>query len=277
MVVVTGASGFIGRAAVAALARRNSPVFAASRRALGFDHPVQTAIVTSYAQLAPPAADSVLLHLAEPRNLADAENEGEAYIAERRVALEALLDKPWSHVIYASSAVVYGDTARVSHRSSDAIAPLAVYARAKAACEADVLSCGGTVARIANVYGPGMAMNNIVSDVLKQASTGGPLTVRNRKPVRDYLWIEDLADGLALLATRPKSGIFNFGTGRGISVGGLARTALDCVGQPERAIHASENERESYLVLDISETVERLGWQPKVTIEQGLKRLLGPA
>ena len=47
--------------------------------------------------------------------------------------------------------------------------------------------------RLANVYGPGMAANNVMSDILGQVPGDGPLVVRDIAPVRDYLWIEDAA------------------------------------------------------------------------------------
>jgi UDP-glucose 4-epimerase len=277
MFVVTGASGFIGRSVVLALARRGVPVLAASRRALEFGPSIQRMTVTSYAALRPPSVASVLLHLAEPRDVGSADNAGETYVADRRETLAQLLAKKWGHVVYASSAAVYGDEDRAPHRTDDEIKPRGAYAQAKVACEQDVLAHGGTVSRIVNVYGPGMAENNVISDILRQIPGDGPLIVRDRKPKRDYLWIGDLSDGLVALAMSLKPGIFHFGTGRGISVGEVARIALDRAGEPRRTVCASGDERESHLVLDVSETTAQLGWKPRVAIEHALANLLGVA
>jgi len=273
--VVTGASGFIGRAVVTALVRRGALVLAASRRPIEMNSAVETRQLRSYAELVPRAADSTLLHFAEPRDIDAAARAGEGYIAERRAALAELLAQNWGHVVYGSSAAVYGDAERTPHRTDDAVKPRGAYARAKAACEEDALAEGGAVARLANVYGSGMAPNSVVSEILRQIPGAGPLVLRDRKPVRDYVWIDDLADGLAALAMSRKAGIFNFGSGRGISVGELARTALDKAGEPGRPICAWGEERESQLVVDIAETSAQIGWKPSVTIEQGLGNLLG--
>lgn len=279
MFVVTGASGFIGRATVAALARRGVPVLAAVRHMPDMEKPIQTVRVTSYSELKPPEADCVLLHLAEPRDIGPAEDSGSDYVAARRALLADLLAKHWGHVVYASSAAVYGDSNDATpHRTSEAIAPRGTYAKAKATCEQVVLARGGAVARLSNVYGLGMAPNNVVSDILRQIAGDGPLTVQGRRPVRDYLWIGDAAEGLAALATSRKPGVFNFGTGVGTSVEALAHTALARGGQPGRAVRATEEaERSSYLVLDISATTQQLGWTPHVGLAQGLKILLGAA
>jgi UDP-glucose 4-epimerase len=276
--VVTGASGFIGHATVAALARRGMPVLAAARQKMVMQKPIQTAQVGSYAELRPPDADSVLVHLAEPRDIGSVECGGQTFIAERRRVLADLLAKNWAHFVYVSSAAVYGDEAEASRRADDAIVLRGAYARAKVACEDEVLARGGAVARLANVYGPGMAANNVVSDILRQVPGEGVLIVQNRKPVRDYLWIDDAAEGLAALAVSGKRGIFNFGTGVGTSVEALARVALRCAGEPDRSVGVSHGaERESYLVLDISATAQELGWTPKVALAQGLKILLDAA
>jgi UDP-glucose 4-epimerase len=102
--------------------------------------------------------------------------------------------------------------------------------------------------------------------------------VRNRKAVRDYLWIEDLAGALVALASSGRGGVWNIGTGRGSSVLQLAQTALDLAQQAGRPIVASTDcEFPSCIVLDISETVKGLGWQARIEIKDGLARLLKAA
>jgi UDP-glucose 4-epimerase len=276
--VVIGASGFIGRAAVAALARRDAPVLAVARHELDMKKPIQTARVTSYSKLIPPMADSVLLHLAEVRDISRANDTHDTYVAERRAVLAELLAKNWGHVVYASSAAVYGDCDFAPRQTGDAIKPRGTYANAKAACEQDVLARGGAVARLSNVYGPGMASNNVISDILRQIPGEGTLAVRDRNPVRDYLWIDDAGEGLAALAISRKPGVFNLGSGIGISVGDLAHVMLEYAGQSGREVCASAaSECASHLVLDISQTIKQLGWTPKVTLAQGLAHLIGPA
>jgi UDP-glucose 4-epimerase len=278
VIVVTGASGFVGRAVVAALAQRGLPVLAASRHPPSDKPASKSVIFDSYAELQPTDRDDVLLHLAEPNDIDAAEQQGETYVSERLSSLSELLAKGWSSIVYASSAVVYGATSRRPHKTSDTLEPAGAYARAKLACEREVLAGGGAVARIANVYGHGMARNNILSDILRQIPGEEPLMVRNRKAVRDYLWIEDLAGALVALASSGRGGVWNIGTGRGSSVLQLAQTALGLAQQAGRPIVASSDcEFPSCIVLDISETVKGLGWQPRIEIKDGLARLLEAA
>ena len=278
MFVVTGASGFIGRAATLALARNGVAVLAVSRRGVDFDVHVQGVIVKSYAELQPPSADSVLLHLAEPRDIGNADSSSATYLAERGAILAELLAKGWGHAVYVSSSAVYGSENPAPHCADEAVSPHGAYAQAKLACERQVLAQGGAVARLSNVYGPGMAPNNVVADILRQIPGSGPIVVRDRKPVRDYLWVDDAADGLAMLALSRKPGVFNFGTGKGTSVEDLARLASAQAHESVRPVVSSAKiEYESRQVLNISDTIAKLGWKPRVSLDQGFANLVGAA
>ena len=276
MFVVTGASGFIARAVIIALARRGVAVVAASRRAVAFDPPVRRMTIESYTEVQPPSADSVLIHLAEPRDIGNADVSGDTYVAERGAMLADLLAKGWAHVVYVSSSAVYGSDDPAPHCADEAVNPTGLYAQAKVTCERQVLAQGGAVARLSNVYGPGMAPNNVIADILRQVPGDGPIVVRNRKPVRDYLWIDDAAEGLSMLALSREPGIFNFGSGKGTSVEDLARLALSRVYEDGRMVlNSIAVEQESRQVLCISDTVKKLGWTPKVSLDQGVANLVG--
>jgi nucleoside-diphosphate-sugar epimerase len=243
-------------------------------------HPPSARIMPliDYADLAPDSPNQVLIHVAEPRDIAAAETDATVHTAGVRRVLMALLSKRWGHVVYASSAAVYGDGVSRPRRTDEPVIPVNAYARAKAICEAEVLAAGGAVARLANLYGPGMAANNVISDILRQIPGTGPLTVRDGAPVRDYLWVDDAARGIADLASTRAGGVVNFGTGRGLSVGEVARIALDLAGQSERQVVASApTVTPSHLILDVSATVAMLGWRSKVSLEEGLKALLAMA
>ena len=102
----------------------------------------------------------------------------------------------------------------------------------------------------------------------------GPLTVRDPSPIRDFLWIEDAARGLADMAVGTGLGIFNLGSGTGVSVGDLARLALDLAGQSDRPVVASQpSQRPSSLSLNISSTASTFGWAPQVPLSHGLAQL----
>lgn len=275
MFVVTGASGFLGRAVVAELSARGLPVLAVGRGRPGFDSFVKTLQVDRYSDLKPESGDAVLLHLAEPNHIGAADRAGSVHGAEMRDTVSALADAGWAHVIYASSAVVYGDESRAPHLASEPIHPRGAYAQSKAACENIVMNAGGGVARLANLYGPGMASNNVMSDILAQIGTQGPLRVRDAAPLRDYLWVEDAARGLVDAATANLSGAFNLASGVGTSVRQLAAMILSIAKEDRPLEETAPAGRLSHLVLNIAETTQRLGWSPSMSLREGLSRLVG--
>ena len=260
--VLTGATGFLGAAALRVLSARGVEVVAVSRQALA----------------EPPDGD-VLIHLAESSDQRLAAARGESYQAEVLGRLDTLLRRRYRRPIYISSALVYGEDSSTPHREADAPQPTGAYARLKLLCEARVLDAGGVVLRVANVYGPGMARNNVVSTVLSQIPGEGPLRVMDETPRRDFLWIGDLAEALACAAERGAGPvILNIGSGVATSVGELARLALRIAGQAERPVVSTTGPASvSCLVLDPAAARAKLGWHAGTALEQGLHMLLGKA
>jgi UDP-glucose 4-epimerase len=272
MYVVTGASGFLAGFVARALARRGESVLAVSRRPASVAG-VQTQQVRAYGDLIP-SRGSTLIHLAEPNSIPPVEEHAGEHEAQMSDALAALLAKGWAHSVYASSAAVYGDRAMTMRSIGDAVSPSTAYARAKLDCEALIGKADGSVARLSNVYGPGMAANSVISEILDQIPGERDIRIRAASPVRDYMWVEDAAEGIAELATRGSQGVFNFGTGRGTSVGELCRTILRLAGENRAIAESAPRGSPSHLVLDIADTTARLGWAPKMSIESGLQKLM---
>jgi len=265
--VITGASGFIGSALSAALGAR---ALGLTRRANVYG----LLTVSDYAA-APAPSGAVLVHLAEPSNVGAAEAAGDAHAAATLDLCERLLSRPWAHVVYASSAIVYGDDLPTPRRPDEAVAPSGVYARAKLACEAAVLAAGGTVLRFSNVYGLGMAPTTVQSDILAGLGLPGPLVLRDTETVRDFLHVDDAVAAIAAAAELRPGGVLNVGTGIGTSAGALAKQMLGLVGESGRPVTAAcANARPSHLVLDISDTHKRVGWVPHISLATGLRMLL---
>jgi UDP-glucose 4-epimerase len=273
-VYVTGAAGFLGRATVAALAGAGCEVVAVTRAAAEMPATVRHRRISDYGALVAGGGD-VLVHLAETPFAAEAQARGEAHVRETRAGLERMLSQGWGHVIYASSAVVYGDAIARPRREDEAVDPHDTYGQAKKGCETLVLAAGGAVARLANLIGPGMSRGTVLSDILDQIGNAGPLRLRDLAPVRDFLDVGDAADGLAALVRHSTAGIFNFGSGQGISIGDLAGLVLATARQQGRPIEeTAPTGRMSHLVLDIGVSARELGWRPAVPLDRTIATLL---
>lgn len=271
-VVVTGAAGFLGRFVVQALKGQGLDVVALSRRPYAGFHQV-----ADYSQ-APPG--DVLIHLAQESDRSRAEHHGDAGMHEAVTTMRFLVAKPYARVIYASSALLYGDQDNEPRRATDPVRLGSTYAQLKFACEQVVLDTGrGVVARIANLYGPGMAPANVVSTILRQIPGTGPVKIMDDTPIRDFLWVEDAGQAISVMAVGTKRGVFNVGTGMGTQIGSLVRMALDIVAQDRPIVVARPSARASSLVLDVADTEVVWNWRFRTTVTVGLKKLLekGPA
>jgi UDP-glucose 4-epimerase len=266
-VVVTGASGFLGRRVTWSLRERDIDCVGVARRPAA-----DTVTVASYEDT--PRGD-VLVHLAESADQRAAETGGPEYLAAAAATLSALLEKGFGRVVYASSAVVYGDRSSSPRGPGDPVVISDAYSRLKRDSELAVLGQEGVVVRLSNLYGPGMSSENVVSAVLRQIPGEGPVRVRDCTPIRDYVWIDDAADALATMALARPRGVYNVGTGCGTSVGQLAEAALDIAGESDRPIlETSPSGRSSQLVLDVTLTTEAFGWRPRTALRDGLTILM---
>lgn len=255
-ILVTGASGFLGRALHVRLAGDGLPVVAAARRAVP-----GVLQVPDYMQC--PVSD-ITVHAAEEPDRAKVNAMGAAYVKASARVLKALLARTgW--MVYVSSGVVYGDVSESPCCEDAPVLPADIYAQAKLHNERLVLEAGGTVLRLSNLFGVGMSANNVLSDIARQLPGEGPLHVRDQYPVRDFLAVDEAAQATALCLRRGLRGVLNLGSGTGLSVYEVARVALRAAGQDGRAIQSTQpSGRRSVNILNISLARQALGWQPSV-------------
>jgi UDP-glucose 4-epimerase len=266
-IVVTGASGFLGRALLKKLACHCIEVVGVSRH----DYPgfVQ---IKSYADA--PTGD-VLVHLAEINDRCLVEEKRQFYEKQTLDTIELLRNKGYCRTVYSSSAVLYGDQNQTQRRVGDSVHVTDTYTRIKYASECAVLERNGIVARLTNLYGPGMSRGNVLSTILNQISVDGPVRVHDATPVRDFLWVDDAAQALAVMALGTSTGIFNVGTGIGTSIAELVRIVIAATGQSGRRLESTyQRAGISHLVVDIAQTTALLGWVPATNLPKGIEDLV---
>lgn len=273
-VVVTGASGFIGSNLISqATLYPDFQLIPVSRKKIP-NH----VFVENY--IDSPKSD-ILIYLSEDSNRNIVSRDSEYYISKNQDTLSELLKKNYSKFIYVSSAALYGDKNNFSNNIKTNIVNDSLYTRLKFQSEKIVLEHpNGIVVRLSNVYGPGMSKMNVISKILDQIPGDGDLFIRSSSPIRDFVWITDVVDGIMKLAnlsndqiTRNK--LFNIGTEVGTSIMNIAKIALKVVKQDYRHIVSTESSSNfSKIVVDYSDINFLTGWQPKVDISSGLNNLI---
>jgi nucleoside-diphosphate-sugar epimerase len=127
--------------------------------------------------------------------------------------------------VYASTAEVYGLPTTNEAITEDILPrPLSYYGASKLAGElfctvyAERNKLPISILRFTVLYGPGDRIERAVPNFIKKALAGESLDIYGGEDLRDYLHVTDAAEALYLAVTKAPSGIFNIGTGKGISI-----------------------------------------------------------
>lgn len=267
-IAVTGASGFVGGLICKSL--QKDPII----QCVPVSRHVQKDfyLVDDYSET--PVCD-VLIHLAESSDRGEVNSHGDKYLVNSARVMQSLVSKGFGKIIYISSSIVYGDKGDSPFSEQEKIEEVDVYSKNKIDNECRVLERGGVVVRLSNVIGYSMSSNNVVSDIIKQLPASGSLVLRNTAPIRDFIWGEDVAEALYQITLQQSDGIYNVGSGYGVSIERLARIALEIVGGESRQIESKiKQSDDSYNVLDITRIKDEFGWQPDITIRQALNQLI---
>ncbi len=205
--------------------------------------------------------------------------------------------KEGSKLIFASTREVYGknteeDTlTETSFGSIDPLDPRSCYPESKRAGESIIEAFHKQycvrycIARIAHVYGPGMKLagdGRVMSDFLNNALNGEPIRLNSDgTALRSFCYVTDAVTALLKIAALPEdAGVYNLANEtEEISVGNLARLIGRMAGNLEVSMRLPDPETAGLYCayrrkgLDCSRLTQ-LGWQPEVTLEQGISRTM---
>ena len=218
-----------------------------------------------------------LLYLAENNEITKADKLSSDYIENNVKRLKFIISNTKSKLIYASSVAIYGDLSEIPHSPSEKLNINNTYSKSKFECEKLVLQAGGVVARLSNIYGPGMSKKNIISDILKQIKVKGidSINIIDGSPIRDMIHISDVTSCLLSMTKIQKKGIYNIATGTSISMKDLALMILKVANFEEyKLVELKHNKTTSCISLDISNTKKTFAWSPSISLQDGLKELV---
>ncbi len=202
--------------------------------------------------------------------------------------MTAVRDAQVRRVILTSSGAVYGEQERQPVSEDAVLHPQTPYAVSKMAAEQYVLAIGAlwgietVILRVFNAFGPGQPLPPshppVIPQFLKQALGGGSLVIYgNGRQTRDFVCITDVVDALQAAGTAEDVDrcVMNIGSGVEISINELVERIGHVTG---RSLHILRSRTESggvsRLVADVSLAREKLGFRPRVPIEEGLRLIL---
>lgn len=284
-VVVTGGSGFVGRAVVAAFLARGQRVSVVDRD----EHPD---VPTASGELTDPEVRDAALdggdvagvvHLAAITSvLRSVDSPAETFRANVEVT-QALLEgcrvRGIDRVLMASTNAVVGDVGHARIDESFPLRPLTPYGATKAACEMLLSGYAGAYGtttcalRFTNIYGPGMGhKDSFVPRMMRAALAGrGVQVYGDGRQRRDLVHVDDVVAAILAAWDRRYTGTAIIGAGESVTVLDLvdaARVVTGCA-LPVEHVPAKAGEMPAVIV-DVSRAGEELGYRPSVSLVDGL-------
>jgi nucleoside-diphosphate-sugar epimerase len=261
-IVITGASGFIGSSIYMMLKKNenfNLILVSKTKSKKPFTQ------VNDFGEV--PSGD-ILIHLSENSDRNQVNSLGDISFEQSSKNLDLLLKKKYKKIIYFSSSTVYGDCGSVPYDEKSKTLYTDSYSKLKLSNEKKVIGRNGIVLRVTNVIGPNMSNNNVYSDIISQLGEGESVVVRNDKPIRDFIWHEDVAYAVVKILSSNCTGIYNVGSGIGTSIRHLVKTILKLSESDKTIVSLDKCNLNSYNVVNIEKLRSAVNWTPKHSIEK---------
>ncbi len=284
-VLVTGASGFLGRFVVAELVRCGIETVATARSAcpeIAGARWIETDLLQPRAcdDLMREVAPSHLVHLAwyAKPGLFWRALENLDWAAATIQLMRSFAERGGQGAIFAGSCAEYGwDHALLAE--TDVPAPATFYGRIKDATRSAVMAaahefgvpCGW--ARVFWLYGPHEANGRLVSDIVSALLRGDHVACSDGLQRRDFLHVVDVAAAMVAGLRSGWNGPLNIGSGQGVAVREIVETIGTLTGRADllrigaRPAVAGEP---PMIIADITQLREKVGFSPRFTLCDGL-------
>jgi NAD dependent epimerase/dehydratase len=201
--------------------------------------------------------------------------------------LEAARKTGLGRFIHVSTSEVYGSARSVPIEESHPLQGQSPYSASKIAADKFVeayhrsFAVPAVTVRPFNTYGPRQSTRAFIPTVISQALRGSTVKLGATSPVRDLTFVTDTVSGFlaAAMTEGIEGGTFNLGTGSGFSVGDVAARILKLMSSDAKIVLDPERLRPDKSEVDRLISANRAmheatGWQPAVSLEEGLQRTI---
>lgn len=277
-IAVTGAGGYIGSRLVPFLKDKKFDVVEISSKS-----GLNLLEWTSISDIEP---CDVIVHLAAKTFVPDSfSNPADFYKTNFNLTLNCLeLAKMWGAKVIYMSSYFYGPPQYIPVDEKHPLAPHNPYASTKyfseELCKAYSRDFNVPVIslRLFNLYGPGQKGSFLIPEVLEKISMTDEITLKDPRPKRDYIFVDDVIDAIFRCVNYSNDElfeIFNLGTGESVSVEDLIK--LIQFYSPKKFGISFTNEYRKGEVLDSVASIEKINkamnWKPLYNIEKGIASL----
>jgi len=290
-ILLTGATSFLGKHLLRQLTRRNQRVFpiAGHKSKVGHIQEIDLLDTTKINMAINQIKPSVVYHLAAFVNLSR-----EFYVSHKCIdanlkgtlnLLESFREAKPKIMVFVSTEEIYGD-GQIPYREDQLPRPPSGYAISKIASEwfcqmyAKELGFKLIIPRVATMYGPEDKPSRFIPQAITKALKNEKIPLNLGVKKRDYVFVDDVAKFLVKILD-----VKTIGTNTIVNIGGgVSYRLLDLVNIilketqsssklsigkiPERIGEADE------WLMDIQKAKDLFGWQPSVSLEEGLRRTI---
>jgi nucleoside-diphosphate-sugar epimerase len=274
-VLVTGATGFVGRHLSTALMAAGHTVYTHSSS----DSDIAVAV---------PAYKGVshVFHLAGRTFVPDSWRDPLSFYQTNVQGTVTIMEFCRKHNASATvlSSYVYGIPQRLPIDEEHPVSAVNPYGHTKILAEevarfyAAHFGLRVCIVRPFNLYGPGQDVQFLIPQLIHDCLDPETPTIEvtDLSPRRDYLHIDDLVALLTLIMRTGTVGTYNAGSGTSTSVEGLASLIRDYAGTNKPIIGRNETRRNEIpdVVADISRARSSLGWSPRTPLPEGIRELV---
>jgi nucleoside-diphosphate-sugar epimerase len=290
-VLLTGATGFIGRHAIAPLIAKGYEVHAVSSRpaARAADavqwHTADLLDEDAVQRLLAGVRPTHLLHLAwyVEAGLFWTSPENARWLAASLALLQHFREHGGRRAVMAGTCAEYDWSHGVCFESLTPLRPTTPYGSCKnalgeALCRHGVGEGLSTAwGRVFFLYGPGEPAPRLVPSVIRALSLGETARCTHGRQVRDYLHASDAASAFVALLDSAVEGPVNIASGNPVTIREVVLAAAECLGAADRvefgALPAPANEP-SMLVADVRRLSEEVGWRPSIGLADGMGQVV---
>lgn len=288
-VLITGGSGFVGRAVLPELAESGYEVHVvahakAAPELLGarahrldlMDGPATEALIGT-------VRPSHLLHLAwyttpqrywsSDRNL--------AWVEASLRLLRSFAAAGGERAVVAGTCAEYDLTGGRCSEATTPRRPASLYGACKnalfetAAMHARTAGHSLAWARLFHPYGPAERPERLVPSVVRSLLEGRPVELSHGRQERDFVYVDDVARALVRLLDAELKGAANVGTGQATSVRSIVAAIADRIDSPAAVRFGARqvgDQDPPLIVAEESRLRDELGWAPTVPLDEGIER-----
>ena len=222
-----------------------------------------------------------------PRSIKDPLSTNNANINGTLNVLIAARDNSVKKVIYACSSSVYGDTPTLPKKESMTPTPLSPYAITKLIGEYyckvfnSIYNLPTVSLRYFNVYGPRQDPSSeyaaVIPKFIKRVlNNEPPIIYGDGEQTRDFTFVKDVVRANVLAAESSKTGAFNIGSGKRVTINNLAKMIINLVGKDDlKPIHDKPRQGDvKHSLADISLAKENIDYEPEYDLHKGLEETI---